>query len=51
MNLPILEIFMSDKKSYQILINIFQKYSDNKYKYKSFWKSIKIDFENWIKKY
>lgn len=42
---------MSDKNYCQITIDIFQKYADDNLESKLFWKFIKMDFENWIKKY
>lgn len=42
---------MSDKNYCKITIDIFQKYADDNLESKLFWKFIKMDFENWIKKY
>lgn len=48
---PTLDVSISNKNYCQIAINTFQRYVNNNFEGKLFWKSIKIVFENWIKKH
>ena len=48
--LPTPEVPISDKDYYHIAMNTLKSYADDNVKGKLFWKNIKIDFKNWIKK-
>lgn len=45
------EVPISDKNYCNIVINIFQGYTNDNLEGKPFWESIKIDFKDWTKKY
>lgn len=49
--LSILEVVINNKDYCQIIINKFKQYANNNCKSKSFQKFIKIDFEDYTKKY
>lgn len=46
-----LKVPISNQTYYQIIINIFQIYTNDNFEGKPFWKSIKMDFKNQTKKY
>lgn len=44
------DAIMRPKNYCHIVINTFQRYADEEFEGKLFWKALKIDFKDWTKK-